>query len=664
MRGGCEITGVVRGRAWVLVVVLVLVAATLIISAASAGDRRERRQAFRIAVQLQKLQTAMKAQDLAKAQATAQKLSHTQDKLIAQVGTSQAAQINVRAAQLATQLATRVNASFAQPSPPPSSVRHHHHQLSAERLRQRQAEQERERLADQARRAQTVVVGAAATTVAAANTATPSTSASQIVQSMAQTTQQVASTVTAPPGATYLGARDVKPDDSTSQSQSGSIANLPAASQMLAQGIQARPGLTGRTTTLQPAYRALPGPTDFMRRDSILAFNVRDEQLRMLRDDGFQPIGSVALFGSVIQNFRVPPNQDAEWARKRLTERNIASNFNFLHRPYHLSKEGGPVPTGRATLANRTEGCTADRCYGDSLIGWHPRLAACAKEIRVGIVDTDYDRSHPTFRGRDIQWGTFLPEGTKQAANWHGTGILSLLSGNPKGSTPGLIPYGKFFAADAFYADSAGEPVTDTASLLDALRWMSAMDVKVVNMSIAGPEDETLHAFIKALTATGMVFVAAAGNAGPNAPPSFPAAYAEVIAVTAVNRNGEAYRNANRGKYIDVAAPGVDVWTAFPGSKEGPQTGTSFAVPYVTAVVAATYPKDELEYRGKALATKRVMLSRLAVKDLGAAAIYGRGLLQAPTECPRQPWLVTEKPASGDEWGTTVVQRVSLQDKQ
>jgi subtilisin family serine protease len=85
-----------------------------------------------------------------------------------------------------------------------------------------------------------------------------------------------------------------------------------------------------------------------------------------------------------------------------------------------------------------------------------------------------------------------------------------------------------------------------------------------------------------------------------------------------------------------LAAPGVDVWTALPDKKEGPQTGTSFAVPYVTAAAAAVYPKDELVYRGRPLDPKKAVLSRLTIRDLGPAgrdSIYGQGLLQAPAQC-------------------------------
>jgi hypothetical protein len=399
-------------------------------------------------------------------------------------------------------------------------------------------------------------------------------------------------------------------------------------------------------------FRIVPAAADTIRRDAILAFNVTQAQLKTMRGHGFALIDS--LPGLAVQQFSVPQGSDASSARQLLAANGIRSGYNYLYRPYQPSTEKPAAAPPRSVPAKASGGCATGRCYGASLIHWHADLSQCARGIRVGVLDTGFDRRHPAFRGRHIKWKTFLPDGEQfAAANWHGTGVLSLLTGSPSSSTPGLIPDAEFLAAGAFYADADGNPVTDTATLVKALGWMAERKAQIVNMSIAGPEDETLHRAIKRYSAAGVVFVAAAGNAGVTAPPSFPAAFPEVIAVTAVDSNLLGYRHANRGSYINLAAPGVDVWTALPGRKAGPQTGTSFAVPYVTAVIAASYPRSELEFRGEALDPKHVVLARLPVRDLGRPGqqvIYGRGLLQAPTaSCSRPPPALAK-----DEWNTTV----------
>jgi subtilisin family serine protease len=63
----------------------------------------------------------------------------------------------------------------------------------------------------------------------------------------------------------------------------------------------------------------------------------------------------------------------------------------------------------------------------------------------------------------------------------------------------------------------------------------------------------------------GIVLIAAAGNAGPKSPPLFPGAFDPyVIAVTATDADDKLFTGANRGKYISVAAPGVDILVPAP----------------------------------------------------------------------------------------------------
>lgn len=70
---------------------------------------------------------------------------------------------------------------------------------------------------------------------------------------------------------------------------------------------------------------------------------------------------------------------------------------------------------------------------------------------------------------------------------------------------------------------------------------------RIVNMSFAGPADPTLHRMLAAAYAKDMVLIAAAGNAGPNSAPLYPAADPDVIAVTATDSNDGLYNMANRG---------------------------------------------------------------------------------------------------------------------
>lgn len=284
----------------------------------------------------------------------------------------------------------------------------------------------------------------------------------------------------------------------------------------------------------------------------------------------------------------------------------------------------------RRGVAASAEPCSNDACFGRSLIKWHASLAQCTKDVRIGVIDTSFDLSHPAFKRLRVVRKEFIEGVQASDDDWHGTAILSLLAGDPDSGTPGLVPDATFLLATAFRSDAAGNATTDPERLLEALNWLDQLDVDVVNMSFAGPPDPAIARVIERMSLKGVMFVAAAGNMGPTAPPSYPGAYPHVIAVTAVNRDGENYRSANRGGYIDIAAPGVDILTALPNGKQGLQTGTSFAVPFVTAILATRAASGIVE------GTEELLLERIGARDLGAPGrdpVYGVGLALAPAQC-------------------------------
>ncbi|PHQ70486.1 MAG: hypothetical protein COB97_04800 [Paracoccus sp.] len=146
--------------------------------------------------------------------------------------------------------------------------------------------------------------------------------------------------------------------------------------------------------------------------------------------------------------------------------------------------------------------------------------------------------------------------------------------------------------------------------------------------------DDTNIKFLKwriPFFAVSILLIAAAGNTGPAAPPAYPAAYPRVVAVTAIDRRGQVYRRAARGEHIDLAAPGVDVWTAASISGARTKTGTSYAAPFVTAAAALMLQADPTIGNGRL--RKRLLEG---ARDLGAKGrdpIFGAGLVMPPATC-------------------------------
>jgi subtilisin family serine protease len=109
--------------------------------------------------------------------------------------------------------------------------------------------------------------------------------------------------------------------------------------------------------------------------------------------------------------------------------------------------------------------------------------------------------------------------------------------------------------------------------------------VRVIN-ELRSPRDPSLERALKVAHDRGIVLIAAAGNAGPKSPPLYPGADPNVIAVTATDANDKLFSDANRGHYIAVAAPGVDILVPAPAAGYQVTTGTSVASAEVSGVVA------------------------------------------------------------------------------
>jgi subtilisin family serine protease len=205
------------------------------------------------------------------------------------------------------------------------------------------------------------------------------------------------------------------------------------------------------------------------------------------------------------------------------------------------------------------------------------------RNVTVAVIDTGIDDSHPDLVGALRDHFDAVGDGRWDAGQ-HGTEIGSLIAAH--GQLLGVAPGARLLSIRAFPSkgDQSGEATS--LALVRALDWAVGQHASIVNMSLAGPEDPMVDAAVMEAVAAGTTIVAAAGNAGPGAPPAYPAALKGVIAVTATDQGDKLYERANQGSYISVAAPGVDVLAAAPGSGYELATGTSIASAEVSGIVA------------------------------------------------------------------------------
>ena len=245
--------------------------------------------------------------------------------------------------------------------------------------------------------------------------------------------------------------------------------------------------------------------------------------------------------------------------------------------------------------------------------------ALATMNLRIGIVDSAVDTDHPAFASAKISSRPFA--GAANLPNYHGTAIASIIAAN---AVPfrGLAPEAELFAAAVFEQDDDRGEIASTVSLVRALDWLLSSEVDAINLSLAGPPNRLLEVALTRISEQGVMVLAAAGNGGPMARPQYPAAYTSVVAVTAVDQRGRAFRLANRGDYLDLAAPGVNLRHAVAGGGYASSSGTSFAVPF--AVTAAALMKHQ-EPDSDVIA--RLYAAATDIGPPGRDDIYGYGLL-------------------------------------
>jgi hypothetical protein len=206
---------------------------------------------------------------------------------------------------------------------------------------------------------------------------------------------------------------------------------------------------------------------------------------------------------------------------------------------------------------------------------------ATGENVTVAVIDSEIDAQHPDLDGAVVK--SFDALAGSDAPHPHGTSIAGAIAAH--GKLIGIAPGVRILAVHAF-DDSPGEAKGTSFAIDKGLQWAADNDARIVNMSFAGPSDPILARLLAAAYAKGIVLIAAAGNGGPQSAPLYPAADPDVIAVTATDNAEHVFALANRGRYIAVAAPGVDILALAPGDAYALTSGTSIAAAHVSGIAA------------------------------------------------------------------------------
>jgi len=389
----------------------------------------------------------------------------------------------------------------------------------------------------------------------------------------------------------------------------GECADLFAASNGNGSGRQAHKVLSGRIrgNQVQTVLDVNTVPNELVAEiDGALSEAQADE---MARRHGLRRVQSqnFALIGSTIGLFRVTDRRSVDVvSREFATEasvRSVQPNFRYLlqdQKPAALG-EGDPLQYALAKMRLP-----------------EAHKLAHGSGVKVAVIDAAIDVRHPELAGSIVD--SFDALGSTEGPHVHGTGIAGAIVAHAR--LMGSAPAAGIMAIRAF-GTAANGAQSNSYVILKALDYAAGHGAQVINMSFAGPKDALIERGVDAVAKKDIVMVAAAGNAGAKSPPLYPAANANVIAVSATDAQDHLFTASNRGGYVAIAAPGVDVFLPAPDGKYQMTSGTSFSAAYVSGLAALMLERnpalkaDEL----------RVLLMKTA-RDLGSPGrddLFGAG---------------------------------------
>ncbi|MCE4051385.1 MULTISPECIES: S8 family peptidase [Bacillaceae] len=215
------------------------------------------------------------------------------------------------------------------------------------------------------------------------------------------------------------------------------------------------------------------------------------------------------------------------------------------------------------------------------------------KGIKVAILDTGCDTTHPDLQERIIGGYNFTDDDNSNPDiysdyNGHGThvaGTIGAVENND--GVAGAAPQVSLLIVKVLNGQGSGQYDWIT----NGIHYAIEQNVDIISMSLGGPDDvQALHDAVKRAVDNQILVVCAAGNEGDGRETTeelaYPAAYNEVISVGSVDftRNSSEFSNSNRE--VDLAAPGENILSTYPGGQYARLSGTSMAAPHVSGGLA------------------------------------------------------------------------------
>jgi len=305
---------------------------------------------------------------------------------------------------------------------------------------------------------------------------------------------------------------------------------------------------------------------------------------------------------------------------------------------------------------------------------WHlPKIAAPVAwdattgnaSVKVAIVDSGVESSHPDLSGRVLLGYDFVNNDPDPSDdNGHGTAVAATAAakGNDGVGTAGVAWNVAILPVKTMNSAGSGS----YSAIANGITYSADQGAKIINLSLGGTQaSTTLQNAVAYAWNKGSLLVAAAGNNGTNQT-VYPAAYPNVIAVSATTRSDALASFSSYGSFVDLSAPGQDITTSWINSGYTTISGTSFSSPLVagTAALALSQNPSLSNSQLSSILTKNV-------DDLGASGydiFFGAGRLNAqkvvananPVQDTTPPSTSVTNPSNGSSIAGTRSVNVSV----
>ena len=233
----------------------------------------------------------------------------------------------------------------------------------------------------------------------------------------------------------------------------------------------------------------------------------------------------------------------------------------------------------------------------------------------VGILDSGIE-AHPQFDDVYIVHIDLAGGGVAGLGAAHGTAVASIIAGSE-----GIAPAAELFVVRVLDDEGMGNSFHVAEGIVQAVD----LGVDVLNMSLGVYQDtQLMREAIRYAEDNDVIMVAAAGNDGYTQMP-YPAAYPQVLSVTAVDSVGRQALFPNQSSSIDFAAPGVGVLTAKENGGTMLFSGTSAAAPFVTGTLASILSSETARSHQEVVDLMRRTLDEAGAP--GVDPVYGAGVV-------------------------------------